>query len=335
VSPRTFKTIESHTAGNPTRSVLTGFPALRSPTMLERMRELESEHDWVRTALMLEPRGSSIMSGCLVMPPCDPRADFGILYIESSGYLPMCGHDTIGVVTALLECGLLRMVEPTTAVVLDTPAGLVETTAQVSEGRVRSVTFASTPSFLQLRDVQVHLPSVGYIRLDVAWGGNYYAIVQASDVRLDLTEPGLGARLRLGDEIRNAVNAIADIRHPVLDGVQGVTHVEFIGPPTRPDATNLCSVVIRPGGADRSPCGTGTAARSATLVERGLLDLGSPLVHESITGEIFTSVPFEEVPVGPFNGIRSHVTGTAYVTGTAEWSIDPVDPLRDGFLFAL
>jgi proline racemase len=330
--PHCFRTIESHTAGNPTRTVLSGVPDLAGDTMLARMNDLEANHDWVRTSLMFEPRGHSVMSGCLVLPPCDPVADVGILYIEASGHLPMCGHDTIGVVTALIEKGIVPAVEPVTSVVLDTPAGLVATTAQVSDGKVSSVTFTSTPSFLYARDVRVELPDAESVDVDIAWGGNFYAIVDASSVGLDLADPRVGRRILHAEMIRDAVNDTVDVRHPVLDGVHGVTHVQFIGPARRPDATNLCSVVIRPGGADRSPCGTGTSARTATLVARGLLDLGEALVHESITGEAFTSVPTERLEVGTYDAVRNQVTGSAYVTGTAEWVIDPRDPLHEGFL---
>ncbi|TDO46706.1 proline racemase [Kribbella sp. VKM Ac-2527] len=328
----TFRTIESHTGGNPTRTVLSGVPELYGDTMLARMHDLETRHDWVRTALMFEPRGHSVMSGCIVLPPCDERADVGVLYIEASGHLPMCGHDTIGLVTVLIQHGLVPVTEPTTNVVLDTPAGLVETTATVQDKRVISVTFTSTPSFLYAQDVDIELPGVGTIQIDIAWGGNFYVVVDAESVDLDLAEPRVGRRIMLAETLRDVVNETIAVKHPVLPGVEGVTHVQFIGPPRRTDATNLCSVVIRPGGADRSPCGTGTSARAATLVARGQLQLGDALVHESITGETFTAVPLEHVDVGGLPGVRSRVTGTAYVTGTAEWTIDPHDPLRHGFL---
>lgn len=330
--PHAFRTIESHTAGNPTRTVLSGVPALRGDSMLAKMQDLEASHDWVRTALMFEPRGHSVMSGCIVLPPCDPRADVGVLYIEASGHLPMCGHDTIGLVTVLLQEKLLDAVEPTTRVVLDTPAGIVETIAEVEGGRVTSVSFTSTPSFLLARDVPVDVPDLGRFTVDVAWGGNFYAIVQANDVGLDLTDVRVGKRILYAELIRDRLNDTVDVRHPELDGVAGVTHVQFIGPPRDPEANNLCSVVIRPGGADRSPCGTGTSARTATLVARGELAIGEPLVHESITGGLFRSVAVEETKVGDLPAVRNRITGTAYVTGTAEWTIDPEDPLRDGFL---
>ena len=329
---RTFRTIESHTAGNPTRTVLSGAPELSGVTMLDRMHDLATNHDWVRTALMFEPRGGSVMSGCVLQPPCDPRADIGVLYIEASGHLPMCGHDTIGLVTVLIEAGLLEAVEPVTRVVLDTPAGLVETEAQVRGGRVQSASFVSTPSFLLAGEVPVVLPDGTRLTVDIAWGGNFYAIVSAAQAGVDLDSPFVRPRIELAAVIREAVNATLDVVHPVLPGVRGCTHLMFTGEPRDPRATGRCSVIIRPGGADRSPCGTGTSARCAALVATGHLGLGEQFVHESITGGLFTATPLEHVRVGSLDGVRSRISGQAFVTGTAEWIVDPRDPQRHGFL---
>ncbi|MFP5346185.1 MAG: proline racemase family protein [Actinomycetes bacterium] len=329
---RTFRTIESHTAENPTRTVLSGVPDLVGDTMLDRMHDLATNHDWVRTALMFEPRGGSVMSGCVLQAPCDGRADVGVLYIEASGHLPMCGHDTIGLATVLVEAGLVDAVEPVTRIVLDTPAGLVETEVDVCDGRVRSASFVSTPSFLLAADVRVGLSDGTRLTVDIAWGGNFYAIVSAQEAGVDLDSPFVAERIALAATIREAVNATVDVVHPVLHGVRGCTHVMFTGEPRDPRATGRCSVIIRPGGADRSPCGTGTSARSATLVAKGRLGLGEQFVHESITGGLFTATPLERVQVGPFDGVRSRISGQAFVTGTAEWIVDPRDPQRDGFL---
>jgi proline racemase len=300
--------------------------------MLERMQDLATNHDWVRTALMFEPRGGSVMSGCVLQAPCDPRADIGVLYIEASGHLPMCGHDTIGLVTVLVEAGLVDAVEPVTRVVLDTPAGLVETEAVVHDGGVRSVSFVSTPSFLLASGVPVTLPGGTALTVDVAWGGNFYAIVPADQAGVDLDSPFVAPRIALAADIRDAVDAMADVAHPVLEGVRGCTHVMFTGEPRNPQATSRCSVIIRPGGADRSPCGTGTSARSAALVAQGRLHVGERFVHESITGGLFTATPLEHVQVGDFPGVRSRISGQAFVTGTAEWIVDPRDPQHHGFL---
>ncbi len=210
---RTFSTIESHTAGNPTRTALSGVPELSGATMLELMHELAAEHDWVRTALMFEPRGGSVMSGCVLQPPCDPRADIGVLYIEASGHLPICGHDTIGLVTVLIDTGLVDAVEPVTQLVLDTPAGLVGTEAQIRDGRVESVAFVSTPSFLPAGGLPVELPDGTRLTVDLAWGRNFYAIVPAAQVGIDLDSPFAGPRIAMAALIRDAVDAAYDVTH--------------------------------------------------------------------------------------------------------------------------
>jgi proline racemase len=327
-----FRTVESHTAGNPTRTVLSGVPELSGSTMLERMHDLANRHDWVRTALMFEPRGGSVMSGCVLQDPCDPRADVGVLYIEASGHLPMCGHDTIGLVTVLIEAGFVTAVEPVTQLMLDTPAGLVETAAAVRDGRVESVRFRSTASFLLADGVGIELPGGRRLTVDIAWGGNFYAIVDAGDAGVDLDVDRVGPRIALAETIRDCVNREVDVAHPVLAGVRGCTHVMYVGAPRHPDATNRCSVIIRPGGADRSPCGTGTAARTAALVAQGRLGIGDRLVHESITGGLFSATPVERLHVGGLDAVRSEISGQAFITGTSTWIVDPRDPQRRGFL---
>jgi proline racemase len=329
---RTFRTVESHTAGMPTRTVFSGAPELTGATMLARMHELADPHDWVRTALMFEPRGGSVMSGCIVQDPCHPEADIGVLYIEANGHLPMCGHDTIGLVTVLVEGGFVEAVEPATRLVLDTPAGLVEATAVVRDGRVESVSFLSTASFLLWDGVPIELPDGKRLDVDIAWGGNFYAIVDAADAGVDLDSDRMGPRIALAETIRECVNRQVDVTHPVLQGVNGCTHVMYIGDPRNPDASNRCSVVIRPGGADRSPCGTGTSARAAALVAQGRLDIGDHLVHESITGGLFTATPMERLHVEGVDAVRSRISGKAFITGTSTWIVDPRDPLRRGFL---
>jgi proline racemase len=216
--------------------------------------------------------------------------------------------------------------------VLDTPAGLVETEAVVHDGRVASVSFVSTPSFLLAGGVPVTLPDGTALTVDLAWGGNFYAIVGADQAGVDLDSPFVAPRIALAADIWDAVDATVDVAHPVLTGVRGCTHVMFTGAPRNPRATSRCSVVIRPGGADRSPCGTGTSARSAALVAQGLLRVGEQFVHESITGGLFTATPLEHVQVGDLPGVRSRISGQAFVTGTAEWIVDPRDPQRYGFL---
>lgn len=326
-----WQTIESHTGGNPTRTIVSGVPPIPGATMLEKMRYLEAHQDHIRQVLMYEPRGHGVMSGAVLLPPADPAADLGVVYIEVGGYLPMCGHDTIGVVTALLETGRLAQREPLTRLVLDTPAGLVEVVASVSAGRVASVRFRNVPAFVLKQDVELDVPSVGRVTLDIAWGGNFYGLVAADTVGVRLVPSGAAHAIRVAQTIRAECNRQVLVRHPALPGVEGLTHIEFYGPPEAGDADVRNMVVVPPGGVDRSPCGTGTAAKAAVLHARGQLPLGASFRHESVTGAIFTATAIEETEVGGLRALVATVEGSAEVYGESTFVWDADDPLR-GFL---
>lgn len=326
-----WQTIESHTGGNPTRTIVSGVPPIPGDTMLEKMRYLETHADDIRQVLMYEPRGHGVMSGAILLPPADPAADLGVVYIEVGGYLPMCGHDTIGVVTALLETGQLTPREPETRLVLDTPAGLVEVEASVRDGRVAWVRFRNVPAFVLDQDVKLDVPGVGRVTLDIAWGGNFYGLVAADTVGVKLMPSGAAHAIRVAKAIRAEANRQVLVRHPVLPGVEGLTHIEFYGPPVASDADIRNMVVVPPGGVDRSPCGTGTAAKAAVLHARGALPLGASFRHESVTGAIFTATAVQETQVGGLAALVATVQGSAEVYGESTWVWDADDPLR-GFL---
>jgi proline racemase len=329
-----FRTIESHTGGNPTRTVLSGVPPLEGGTMLEKMLDLQRRLDWVRTALMFEPRGHSVMSGCILTAPCDPRADVGVVFIETSGYLPMCGHDTIGLCTVLVETGAVTVKEPYTDIRLDTPAGLVEARVKVCEGRAEEVSFVNAPSFLLHRDVEIDLPPHGRVRADIAYGGNFYAITEAAQVGLTLDVDHAAEAIAIAKRLRPAFDAAAHVVHPSLPDIRGLTHIQYFGPAVTDGADARILVIIRPGGADRSPCGTGTCAKVATLVARGDLQMGEEFVHESITGALFRARAVEQARVGDLPAVRVEVTGSAFITGESTFVLDPDDPMRHGFLVA-
>jgi proline racemase len=327
-----WRTIESHTGGNPTRTILSGIPPVPGATMLEKMRHLERHQDEIRQVLMYEPRGHGVMSGAVVLPPTDPAADLGVVYIEVGGYLPMCGHDTIGVVTALVETGQLPATEPLTELALDTPAGLVRVAARVSGGRVRWVRFTNVPAFVLHRDVELDVPGVGRVTMDIAWGGNFYGLVEAAAVGVDLTPAGAGRGIRVAQAIRAAhARHGPEVKHPLLPGVEGLTHIEFYGPPMGPEADVRNMVVVPPGGVDRSPCGTGTAAKAAVLVSRGQLALGGSFRHQSVTGAVFTATALQAVAVGGLDGLVVTVQGSAMVYGESTF-VREVDDALVGFL---
>lgn len=327
-----FRTIESHTGGNPTRTILSGIPPLLGSTMMDKVSYFREHYDWIRTALMFEPRGHGVMSGCILTEPVHDGADLGVIYIEVGGYLPMCGHDTIGLVTALIESGQIPSQEPTTSVVLDTPSGLVATTAQVKDHRVLSVSFDNVPAFLFARDVRVSLPDMPPIFVDVAWGGNFYGLVSADALGLTLTPDNARRAIALAQRIRERVNQTMDIIHPELPAVRGLTHVEFYSSPSHPQADVKNMVVVPPGGVDRSPCGTGTTAKAAVLWSRGQLAVGDSFMHESVTGALFRAEILGTTRVVEFEAVRVRITGSAHVLGESTFVIEEGDPLKKGFL---
>ncbi|WP_405020314.1 proline racemase family protein [Kitasatospora sp. NBC_00070] len=324
-------TVESHTEGMPTRVVTGGVPPIPGATMAERRRHFLAHLDHLRTLLMYEPRGHSAMSGAILQPPTRPDADWGVLFIEVSGCLPMCGHGTIGVATVLVETGMVTVTEPRTVIRLDTPAGLVEADVEVADGRARSVTLRNVPSFVDRLDAVVEVPGHGPLRLDLAYGGNFYAILPIDRVGLPF-ERSEGARiLSAGAAIMDAVNEQLRPVHPEFPEIAGCHHVQFLAPGSTARHSRH-AMAIHPGWFDRSPCGTGTSARLAQLHARGELTVGDTLVNESFIGSRFTATVLERTTVAGRPAIVPAVTGRAWLTGTAQFFLDPEDPFPAGFL---
>ena len=316
----TFEAVDSHTEGMPTRVVTAGVNPIPGATMLERKLHFEREMDDLRLLLMREPRGHSAMSGAILQPPTRDDADWGVLFIEVSGCLPMCGHGTIGVATVLVETGRVEVREPETVVRLDTPAGLVEARVAVSGGRARAVTIRNVPSFLYERDRRI-----GDVVCDIAFGGNFYALVPVEAV-----DPRRADEyVRRGLELMAAVNEDPPV-HPLDERIAGCRHVVFHAPGTNgAHARNATS--IHPGWLDRSPCGTGTSARMAQLHARGELALDEPFVNESLIGTRFTGRLVEQTRVGALPAVVPEITGRAWVTGTGTYVLEADDPFPAGF----
>jgi len=331
---RMLSTIDTHTLGQPTRTVIGGAPRLKGQTMSEKMTYLKEHADWVRTVLMHEPRGSGVMSGALITEPCRPEADIGVIYFEVGGYVPMCGHDTIGACTALLEAGMLEASEPETDVCFDTPAGLVRVTAEVRDGTVQSVRFRNVASFLYRADVAVEVPGLGRLVCDLAYGGNFYAILPASAVGLEILPENASQLIDAGNRIRDRINATIPVRHPEMPFIDRITYIQFTGPARTPGADGRNCVVIEPASLDRSPCGTGTSARVAALCAKGQLALGQAFVHESIIGTRFIARAVEATQVGDLPAIVPEIKGQAFVTGLHTFVVSPNDPVPDGFVLA-
>lgn len=326
---RVYSAVDSHTEGMPTRVVTGGVGVLPGATMLERKLALERDGDDLRGLLMNEPRGHAAMSGAILQPPTRPDADWGVVFIEVSGYLAMCGHGTIGVATVLVETGMVAVTEPTTTIRLDTPAGLVVAEVQVRDGAAEAVTLRNVPSFLAERDLEVDAGELGRVTVDVAYGGNHYAILPAARLGVPLEPEATPELIRLGLQVMDGVNAATDAVHPLDPAIAGCRHVLLTSP--RSAGPQRSTVVIHPGWVDRSPCGTGTSARMAQLHARGELGLGEPFVQESIIGSRFVGELVEETSVDGIPAVVPTVRGRAWITGMGQYLLDPADPFPRGF----
>lgn len=329
-----FKVIDLHSAGAPSRLVLSGVPPLLGGTVMEKMQYFAANHDWIRRALVLEPRGRGLTSGIVLLPPSRPDADVGAFFIEAHGYLPMCGSDTIATVTALIETGQIESTGSQTVVRLDTPAGLIEASAEVKNGRVSAVTFVGAPAFCPLPNQRLSLPSFGSVTVDVGYGGNFYVIADAAQFGLELAPHNTGPATEVARQLHEAVNAAFDVQHPQLATVRGVSHVQLFSDRRDGSGPTRVMVIMPRGLVDRSPCGTGTTAKVATLFSKGLLDLGQPFVHQSVTGACYTGRPVELAAVGTFRACRVAITGSAYLTADSTIYVDRADELADGFQLA-
>jgi proline racemase len=299
--------------------------------MFDRRRHFMEHLDDVRTLLMYEPRGHGAMSGAILQPPARADADWGVIFIEVSGCLPMCGHGTIGVATVLVETGMVEVTEPITTIRLDTPAGLVVADVQVSDGAARAVTIRNVPAFTLGLDRSVDVPGVGPVVYDMAFGGNFYAILGVDQVGLPFERERAPAILDAGLAVMAAINGHDAPVHPAEPEIRGCHHVQFLAPGS--DARHSRhAMAIHPGWFDRSPCGTGTSARMAQLHTRGELPLDTEFVNESFIGGRFIGRLVEETSVGGLPAVVPTITGRAWLTGTAQYFLDPTDPFPAGFL---
>ncbi|MEU2263221.1 proline racemase family protein [Streptomyces sp. NPDC019645] len=326
-----YHAVDSHTEGMPTRVITGGVGVVPGATMAERRLHFAEHLDDVRTLLMYEPRGHSAMSGAILQPPTRPDADHGVLFIEVSGLLPMCGHGTIGVATVLVETGMVPVTQPVTTVRLDTPAGLVSVDVHVEDGEARSVTLTNVPSFCLGLDLKAEVPGHGTVTYDIAYGGNFYAFVSLDALGLPFDRDRKDDLLAAGLAVMDAINATDRPVHPEDPGIAGVKHV-YLTAPGSDAVRSRHAMAIHPGWFDRSPCGTGTSARMAQLHARGELPLGRDFVNESFIGTEFTGRLVGETTVGGLPAVIPTVTGRAWITGTAQYFLDPSDPFPGGFL---
>jgi proline racemase len=328
---RVLSAVESHTEGMPTRVVTGGVGTLPGATMLERKLAFERDHDHLRRLLMYEPRGHGAMSGAILQPPTRPDADVGVLFIEVTGCLAMCGHGTIGVCTVLVETGMVAVTEPVTTIRLDTPAGLVTAEVEVRDGSACGVTLTNVPSFVVGTDREVTVPGLGRVRHDLAFGGNFYAVLPAERLGLELTPDAAPQLIDRGLALMAAIDAAERPRHPEQPDIAGCRHVVVTGAPLD-GADGRAATVIHPGWIDRSPCGTGTSARMALLHAAGALDLDTDWVHASLLGSRFTGRLTQRTRVGDHDAVVPTIRGRAWITGMGQHLLDPTDPFPAGFL---
>jgi proline racemase len=335
--------VDLHACGEPGRVITGGIRDVPGATMYEKMRYFEAHHDDIRLRMLREPRGYPAANCNIIFPPTHPDADAGFIILEQVEYPPMSGSNTICVTTALLETGIVPMVEPVTELTLESPAGLVKVRATCSDGKVTGVTFENVPAFATHLDTPVEVPHLGTVIVDVAWGGMFYVIADAAQFGLRLT-PDEGADIvRITEMIKTAAREQLPVAHPDNPGIVDITIGQLSAPPLRADASRKNAVTVSTGafdwdkpatwtGAiDRSPCGTGTSAKMATLHAKGLLGLNEDFVHEGIMGTVFTGRLVREATVGPYKAVVPTITGTAWITGLATYVVDPTDPFPDGY----
>ncbi|MFF8946762.1 proline racemase family protein [Streptomyces sp. NPDC014864] len=323
--------VDSHTEGMPTRVVTGGIGTVPGATMNERRLWFRAHRDDVRRLLMDEPRGHSAMSGAILQPPTRPDCDWGVLYIEVSGFLPMCGHGTIGVATVLVETGMVEVAEPVTTIRLDTPAGPVTAEVDVRDGAARAVTLRNVASFAAGLGREATLPDGRTVTYDLAYGGNFYAIAPLSEFGLPFDRARKDDILAAGLALMEAVDADGEPVHPGDPSIRGCHHVHLYAPGATARHSRH-AMVIHPGWFDRSPCGTGTSARMAQLHARGELPLHTEFVNESFIGTRFTGRLLGTTEVGGRPAVLPSFTGRAWITGTAQYLLDPEDPFPAGFV---
>ena len=328
--------IDTHTAGEAARLVTAGVPKIPGKDIVEKKQYLIDNLDDLRKSVMFEPRGHQDMFGAFLLPPTKEEADFALIFMDTGGYLNMCGHNTIAAVTAAVETGMVDVEEGATEkeVVVETPAGLIYATAKLKDNgaKVKEVSFKNVESFLYKRDWELDVEGVGHIKFDISFGGSFFCIISADQLGLEVKPENASKLKEAGLKIRDAINANIEIQHPTWAHIKTVDLVEIYDKPSHPEATYKNVVVFGDGNIDRSPCGTGTSAKLATLYAKGELKPGEPFVYESILGTLFKGRIVEERKLADFDAIIPEITGSGYILGFSNYVYDPDDALTYGFL---
>jgi proline racemase len=327
--------VDAHACGEPGRVITGGVLDVPGGTMFEKMTYLSTKADHIRLRMLREPRGYPAANCNLILPPTNPEADAGFVIMEQVEYPPMSGTNTICVVTVLIETGMVKAVEPITKLKLDTPAGLIGVEAEVVNGKVRRVTFRNVPAFATHLDAALEVPGLGTLTVDVAYGGMFYVIADAGKLGFQLRPDEARDIARTAEMIRAAAREQLPVAHPENPGINGVSISQMSGEASRPGVDRRNAVVVDTGAMagvlDRSPCGTGTCAKMAVLHAKGKLPLHQDFVHEGILGTTFTGRLIEETQVGPYRAVVPTLSGQAWITGFAQYVLDPEDPFPEGF----
>lgn len=329
---KSVHTVDTHTEGESTRVVVGGIPKITGHTMPEKKEWLEKHLDYLRTALMLEPRGHNDMFGAILTEPTVEEADYGIIFMDGGGYLNMCGHGTIGAMTVAVETGMVEVTEPITKVVQEAPAGIIRGEVLVENSKAKTVSFQNVPSFLYKRDQELELPGYGKIKFEISFGGSFFAIVKAEQVGLSIIPENAEKLKELGIILRELINKEIPVQHPSLPHIHTVDLVEWWSETETKGATLRNCVVFGQGQVDRSPCGTGTSAKMATLFAKGELKIGEEFYYESILGTIFKGEILGTTKVGEYEAVIPRISGSAYITAFNHFVIEEEDPLKYGFV---
>jgi trans-L-3-hydroxyproline dehydratase len=323
-------TIEMHTGGEPLRVFTSGLPPIEGHTVLEKRRYFREHYDHIRRGIIWEPRGHADMYGAVITPSAD--ADLDVFFLHNEGYSTMCGHAIIALTKLVIETGLVRSDGNNSQIVFNVPAGKVYARARIENGQVREASFRNVPSFLYLRDQSVDVPGLGPVHFDVAYGGAFYAFVDAEPLALSLTADDYSRLIDYGRRIKQAVAANYSIEHPFEKDLSFLYGTIFIGPASESGhhSRNVC--IFAEGEVDRSPTGTGVSARAAIHYAKGDLVLDQKITIESIVGSVMTVAAVEATRFGPYDAIVPEVSGTASITGRNEFYFDPDDPFREGFI---
>lgn len=328
---KSIQAVDSHTMGEPTRIITGGVPKIPGKDMAEKKAYLEEHLDNIRTTVMFEPRGHNDMFGSIILPTTIEEADLGIVFMDGGGYLNMCGHGSIGAATVVVETGMVEVTEPYTDVVLEAPAGLIKARVEVENGKAKSVSIINVNSFVYQEDVEIEVPKIGKVKLDISFGGSFFAVVNAKDLGLTVNQKNADQLKKIGIQIRDIVNQTVKVQHPEKKHINQVDLVEIYDAPSNPAADKKNVVIFGQGQFDRSPCGTGTSAKLATLYKKRELKENEEFIYESITGTMFKGEIVGLAKVGEFEAVIPKITGNAYITGFNQFVIDPDDPLQYGF----